>query len=269
MTPNPKSLLPIYSICSESYREVYAVFRASLEAIGYPAEKVVTLFYDDSDVAARGFQTRSWYFAIQEKLRFILSQVRAQPGQFIISSDVDIQFFPPFRDYDLGCVMEKHGLDLLFMREVSQEEPPINGGFIVIRCTEDVARLLEAVLARISREQLPYADQTAFIEALRSGLHPVRVDTIHKSKVIWGLAAPTVVSEVWFHHAVCCHTNLEKLAQFEAVRAIRAAGSARTRGLAAVVQRMKTRCRRLLGQERIVSGSCRQRDQASADASEA
>jgi len=266
MTLSPESLLPIYSICSESYREVYAVFRASLEAIGYPAEKVVTLFYDDSDVAARGFQTPSWYFAIQEKLRFILSQVRAHPGQFIISSDVDIQFFPPFRNCDLGCVMEKHGLDLLFMREASQEEPPINGGFIVIRCTEDVARLLEAVLARISREQLPYADQTAFIEALRSGLHPVRVDTIHKSKVIWGLAVPAVVSEIWFHHAVCCHTNLEKLAQFEAVRV---AMSACPRGFAALAQRMKAWRRRLLGQERIVSGGRRQRDQASTDAAEA
>ena len=266
MTLNPESLLPIYSICSESYREVHAVFRASLEAIDYPAEKVVTLFYDDSDVVARGFQTPSWYFAIQEKLRFILSQVRAHPGQFIIASDVDIQFFPPFRDVDLGRVMEKHGLDLLFMREVAQEEPSINGGFIVIRCTADVARLMEAVLERISQEQLPYADQTAFTEALRGGCHPVRVDTIHQSKVIWGLVMPAVVSDAWFHHAVCCYTNPEKLAQFEVVRA---AVSACPRGFAAIAQRMKTRCRRLLGQERIVSGSPWQRDQVSAEASKA
>lgn len=266
MTLKPESLLPIYSICSESYREVYDVFRTSLEAIGYPADKIITRFYDDSDFAARGFQTPSWYFAIQEKLRFVLSQVRAHPGRFIIASDVDIQFFPPFRNADLGRIMEENGLDLLFMREVAQEEPPINGGFIVIRCTDDVACLMESVLERIQREQLPYADQTAFAEALRSGLHPVRVDTIHRDKVIWGLVMPAVVSEAWFHHAVCCCTNPEKLAQFEAVRTIRAAGSARPKGFAAIASELKAWRRSLFTREHFVSGSPWQPSRGGADA---
>ncbi|WP_005036244.1 putative nucleotide-diphospho-sugar transferase [Holophaga foetida] len=215
--------LAIYSVCSEGYRDVYSVFRKSLEDIGYPAEQIITKFYDDSDFDAKGFQTPSWYFAIQEKLRFVLSQVRTHPGKFIISSDVDIQFFPPFLEADLGQLMNARNLDLLFMRELSNEVPPVNAGFIVIRCTEEVARLLESISGRIAEEQLPFADQTAFSEALRSGAHEVRFDTIDTDKVIWGLAAPPVISDAWFHHAVCCRTNAEKLNQFEAIRTIRAA----------------------------------------------
>jgi len=222
----PKTpLLPIYSICSESYREVYAVFHSSLEAIGYPAELVITKFYDDSGFEARGFQTPSWYFAIQQKLGFIIEQVKANPGKLIISSDVDIQFFPPFMEADIGRRMEEKRLDMLFMREMSREEPPINGGFIAIRCTEAVGQLLESVLERIRKEQLPFADQTAFTEALRSREHGVQFETIPMDLVIWGTVIPPAILKAWFHHAVCCSTNAEKLAQFKAIQAARVAGS--------------------------------------------
>jgi len=245
-------LLPIYSICSESYREVYAVFRDSLEAIGYPSELIITQFYDDSDFDARGFQTPSWYFAIQEKLRFILDQVRANPGKLIISSDVDIQFFPPFLEADIALRMDERHLDMLFMRELTREEPPINAGFIVIRCTEVVGRLLESVLERIRKEQLPFADQTAFTEALREREHCVEFDTIPKELVIWGTATPPAIFDAWFHHAVCCSTNAEKLAQIHTIRVIRDAGStwARKTGYRSrvLLRQLKARFRRFLGE---------------------
>jgi hypothetical protein len=215
--------LPICSVCSERYRPVHAVFRESLLGIGYPEERILTRFYDDDAFDATGFRTPSWHHALREKVRFALEQARANRGRCIIVSDVDIQFFPPFARVDFARTLRERKLDMLFMRELTEQEPPVNAGFIAVRCNDRVIGLLEAVSWRIADERLPFGDQTAFADALASGAHGVRYGTIGEDKVVWGLRCPGLVSDAWFHHAVCTATGEEKLAQFEAVRALRAA----------------------------------------------
>lgn len=215
-------LLPLLAVTSANYAEVFFYWRASLLLLGYPSEKlhVVNLGHLQPPF---GYCTASWQLAIESQLREVVSWIRLHPGELVIHTDTDIQFFPQFVPLQAQWVqwMHMHRLDMVFMRERTNVVPElregeVNGGFYILHCNPRTLRFWEAVLEGELRHPKmegypPYTDQYHINRLLRyrrggfpqEGAFSTRWATIPDGHCIWSLPDNThELAGAAFHHAV-------------------------------------------------------------------
>jgi hypothetical protein len=95
---------------------------------------------------AGDFLSDEFLRCIQAKVALIIESIRANPGELIAWSDVDIVFFdiqPQTLATDLGAG------DIAFQREHAGVAE-VNTGFFVCRCSEGLATFFEAVKERLA-----------------------------------------------------------------------------------------------------------------------
>lgn len=166
---------------------------------------------------AVGFQTATWYHALEEKMRYFTDQLQALPvdavGLFV---DADVQFFPNHDELqNILRRMRKYNLDLMFMREYNKNE--VNGGVFFARNTEGAAKVLQTALVRNEGRVDPMGEQDVFNDILwrDSSIKWRMMDAAH---VCWGPHLPRDWSKVIVHHAVCTKTMNRKIQQMDRIR---------------------------------------------------
>jgi len=113
------------------------------------------------DVRGTGsFRAPDWTAAVQHKCRRIVEAIRDNPGEVIVYSDVDVQFFAPTRE---------RILDAMYGRDIACQLDAPNGqactGFFAVRANEATLALWREVERCIPREG---RDQPAFNRLLRA-----------------------------------------------------------------------------------------------------
>eukprot|EP00928_Gymnodinium_smaydae_P054555 TRINITY_DN38302_c0_g1_i1.p1 TRINITY_DN38302_c0_g1~~TRINITY_DN38302_c0_g1_i1.p1 ORF type:complete len:359 (-),score=85.15 TRINITY_DN38302_c0_g1_i1:50-1126(-) len=215
-------LLPILAVTSDNYAPVFNFWRASLDALRYPASRlhVVQL---GALKPPFGYCTDSWRAAIDRQLAEVVAWIRGHLGEYFLHTDTDIQFFPRFLGAQKDWLrrMRMENLDMLFMRErtqvfAEQRIGEVNAGFYVVHCNERTLRFWEEVVVRELRHPKmsgppPYTDQyhVNCLLAYKAGAVPqvgafgVRWGTVPDIDCIWSIPeSPLELECAAFHHAV-------------------------------------------------------------------
>ena len=93
------------------------------------------------------FRTACWSHVISGRVGQYLNIIKRFPGEIVVFSDVDIQWFGPVQEKIRQLIVNK---DILFQRESAWEEV-VNGGFVIVRCNPRTGELYRR-LAEESRK---------------------------------------------------------------------------------------------------------------------
>jgi hypothetical protein len=202
------------AMTSPNYGDLYSVFLDTLRPDDHGVNlKVCTL--DLSTFGEFGFRTDAWYHVLTEKVRNIIDELNnvVPEGEYLVVSDVDIQWFEPSGVRKFVEDARRNGFDWYGMREGGRNE--YNGGFYVVRNVAPIRGLFADVLERLSQEpKPPHGDQTILNELIpKSG---IRHAQIPQHSYVWGDSNP--MRHAVFHHAVCAFNNDDKRVQMERVR---------------------------------------------------
>lgn len=207
--------LDIATVTSENFAPLFEIFTRSLQAdeLGY------RLHVQTPDLSAwsdHRFGSDSWHHAVRVKMRHLLASFDHVADQdYLIFSDADVQFFRPERLPDLVAEAAAHGLDFYGMREGNSRG--YNTGFMVLRNTPPVRRMVAMVAEALLRDRPHLGDQKLINDLLRRPDSGIRHAAIAPHRYVWGPGP--IHAGVLFHHAVCCETMAEKLAQMRHVAA--------------------------------------------------
>lgn len=201
-------MIPMLCVYSENYVDLFNKFRDSVP-LGFELKpKKIEL------LPPFGFQTDSWYSAIEQKIRYVLDSIKTVPENALFCiSDTDIYFFGKTNElytYVQRCFQRDTKLQLLVMEEDDIQKP--NGGFMVLKNSPKIRRLIENMLEGTAKK-LPLADQSI----LYRDIPYVKHQYIDRDLVAWGTKMKNP-QKVLFHHAVCCRTVEEKLSQQELIK---------------------------------------------------
>ena len=199
--------IPVLTVWSNNYKVLYDRMENTLPKSFKLLSKKIDIIDD-----GYGFGKKSFYQAIEKKILYIVEYLRSEKeGKVVLASDSDI-FFTRDTDelYKIGLDMCKT-CSMVFMREGRQSQ--VNGGFYFIRNSKEIQDFLkkaaDSVIGNI-RHSGGDADQLFFNEELPRA--PFKWAYFPPSKMIWGWEL-VHAQEALFHHAVCCGTVSEKIAQ--------------------------------------------------------
>ena len=201
-------MIPTFCVYSDNYEPLFQKFHDTLP-LGFDL-KVKKIVLEEPF----GFRTDSWYNAIQQKLNFVLENISSLPlNTLFCVSDTDIYFFKKSNElykYVKDTFQKDLRLQVLIMQEDDLNQP--NGGFIFLRNTPIVQELLKRMIQG-AVQRLPFADQSV----LQTEISRIRHRYINRNYVVWGTKIFNAKMAL-FHHAVCCGTVDEKLAQQELIK---------------------------------------------------
>lgn len=197
----------ILTVTSPNYKEMFDIYYASLKPVDNGFNLIV-LELDLSSYKEFGFQKDSWYFVLHRKIQFVVEELeKCTPGEYVIVSDADIQFFKPLQLFELIEEAKRRDIDWFGMPEGKRRT--YNGGFYILRVSQRIIAFFKDIDRRMSLRRYAYGDQTLINEMLpRSG---IKNNQIPLRYVVWGPERMT--QEAIFHHAVCTTTCSDKLKQ--------------------------------------------------------
>jgi len=153
--------------------------------------------------------------SIKAKLDMIIEALSDNPGQVILISDIDLQFFNNCADYVLRAMGDK---DILFQAESRIPSEKVNPGFMAMRCNKKVLSFWEKV-NDVDIEQYPQFEMTVINKMLREGASGLRWgffghDVWAASQGIGSLNPFKII----LHHANCAGTLEQKSKQLDLIR---------------------------------------------------
>lgn len=209
------SQLDIATVRSGNFEPLFEIFSRSLRAdeLGY---RLHVQALDLSGWPEHRFGSDSWHHAVRAKMGHILTSLDRIAGHgYLIFSDADVQFFRPEQLPDLVADATAHGLDFYGMREGNSRD--YNTGFMVLRNTPAIRRMVALVAEALGHERPHLGDQALINDLLRRRDSGIRHAAIAPQRYVWG--SGPIHAGVLFHHAVCGETIAEKLTQMRHVAA--------------------------------------------------
>jgi hypothetical protein len=207
--------LTIVTTTSDNYAPLFDIFRRTLRAeeLGY---RLIVADIDLSRWADHYFRSDSWYHAAHVKFDALLDVMQqTTPGEYVVFSDADIQFFRPELLPDLVQSARTDALDVSGAQEGDQVGV-YNGGFLLLRNSPRVRELLVDVRDNTRTTRAEFGDQTWFNHLLHTKYSDLRHAPISAAKYVLGPFVDISLQPI-FHHAVCAATVDEKLNQMTTV----------------------------------------------------
>jgi len=165
------NLLAIYT---NSYEEIYKKYFLKTLPNEFDSVTVEHILNFDSNPGSVGeFNFKNINF---KKLNLIYKNIKANLGEILIVSDLDIIFFKEFKEDVLNLLQEN---DILLQDNGNKE---YNVGFITIKCTDKVVKFFEEIVIPMSKEILEGAEisdqgvlnRSLNLSTLRHGYLPKR-----------------------------------------------------------------------------------------------
>lgn len=190
--------MKLYSIYTDEMEEIRQIFLNSMK----DDWEVHIEYFGKAGKGNGDFHTQGWIDIQKRKLDFIISKIEANPGDVIIWSDIDIQFFAKCTPLIEQAI---EGKDIVFQAEYWPKKDEINSGFSVIRCNERSLALYRTV-AQYDLDKLQVADQTAINNILKKNEIGIKWDVLPSqfwamSHYMYNSADPPL--DVVLHHANC------------------------------------------------------------------
>ncbi len=167
--------------------KVYALYTPShrvflrdwfLPSITQHDDFTLIIRYAGQDCDSGEFMMEGWNATMLKKVKLVIEGIRENPDEVFIHSDVDIQFFAPFKDLILSLMKDK---DMLFQKDHDETgSKSICAGFFACRGTPSTLKLWARIysdLKAISDSQSKENDQTLLRKYLGS----------NEFKISWGL----------------------------------------------------------------------------------
>lgn len=174
------------------------------------------------------FMSVGWVRAVSAKIDFLLAALGcASEGEWIIFSDVDIQWFRSAKAYlEEAACLEGGENDMMFQEDAAGE---FCTGFFVCRANERT-RGFWGDVAKLMRDKIS-GDQRAANYLLASGSHAVRASHLprvfwgpgqgRQEKTFWRPGSPlNVPSDIVLHHANWAAGVESKIEQLRYVRSL-------------------------------------------------
>jgi len=138
------------------------------------------------------YQSKQWYYCLKEKINLIIDEIKK--NDFIVYSDLDVQFFGKCKDFFLNKLKDK---DIVF-QAWNYHSLEANGGFMAIKCNENSLTFFEEV-QKFNFEDKLFGDQDIINYVLK------------KTNINWGLFCNRIYSiglgdlphNILLHHACC------------------------------------------------------------------
>ena len=129
--------------------------------------QIYILSNDDAPV----FNSPAFKEATLEKIKYIVEILSDNVGQIVVYSDVDIQFFKPFKE---SIEKELTGHDIVMQR--NQQDPHLGGctfctGFFASKVSEQIVYLWKEVYRFMKTQDIFMDDQKAFNYLIKPGLY--------------------------------------------------------------------------------------------------
>ena len=204
-------MVKIFVVTSPNYIELYNIFTESLQ----PEKNDIKIYSDIFPVEKYNNHKDIWHNAMRFKMNFILNELTntCEENEYVILSDADIQFIRPEKLHDLIDMARSKDLEYFGMAENTRNE--FNGGFVILKNTQNIRDLYKTVYERILVKEYPFGDQTVLNDILPKS--NIKNEKIPREYVIWGESIYDKNKSI-FHHAVCV-TNIEgKIKQMSNVR---------------------------------------------------
>ena len=191
------------------------------------------------------FRSGQFMDCLRRKIDLLLGKLAQYRGEIIVCSDVDILFFRPVQQ-ELGDLLARENLDIVFQSEAKGGGQDINGGFYACRASRRTEEFFRRVGERMDQERASH-DQDAINGLLREGTGDLR----------WGYLPPAFYArthgwppprELAIYHAnetVGRDGVSQKISQFQELRWIRRHGAwARAWSCATKIPKRLARLRR-------------------------
>jgi hypothetical protein len=139
--------------------------------------------------------------------------IRRLQGDVVVLADVDIQFFDACEPLLREALRQA---DVCGMAEANCG--PLNGGFLVVRCTGETARLWERIRDDPGKWQMPFFEQELLNRLLTGGdANGIRFRVLPDS--FWSPASGHgPPDDLLVHHATCAAGTAEKIRQLRRYR---------------------------------------------------
>lgn len=169
--------------------------------------RFVSSFLDDWEVniehwgtigeGGGNFATRGYVELLRRRTNFLIDLIKERSGQILVWSDVDIQFFGRCEPFIRSAL---RSADLAFLAE-DPARSEVSGGFVAIRCNASTQSFYAAVAAT-PFENLPFYDQSAVSQLLRSGQPAVSWTMLPGQ--FWAMShLGPPPADIVLHHANC------------------------------------------------------------------
>lgn len=199
---------PVVVTYSDNYKLLYDNFVSSAQPL---ALDIVPYKIDFGANADYGYLSSSFSTSCYSKVENVLKFLNESQAPFVISSDIDIQFFPNNKSLlDLLFVFTDKGLDWLGSTESSLSNREFNAGFYIIKNTQKMRSLLRNALQMLKGRRI-MLDGVVINQLIFDTNYDIKYDFISEDFIKFGLRPIKNKDRLLLHHAVQVSSLTEKV----------------------------------------------------------
>ena len=223
-----KSVLKILAFYTPSHGEIFdKYFLPSFDKINKGKDFSLQVEEQSDQYVEDGvYHTEGWAKTQINKIEFYKNIAEKNYGEYLIFSDVDIQFFRNFKD---NILKKAKNYDLVAQQSASRawlvdQGHSLCSGFFIFKCNEHTISLFEAMQNCISIDNDDIADQIC-LNRHKDMVHWTRLSRKYFNTGMitggqeWGGTKPNLVpKDLFLHHANFVRTLERKMEVMEVIK---------------------------------------------------